>query len=334
MKRNVTRRWITFLLILCILSLSFLSGCAEPTVHYNSYIDSASFAMDVVEQLRESPYKPTLKNYEFWTYSNANIAPNENAAPELSVTVGELQITGEYVGASAEYGLSSYRDRYKGEKYTFAVHPGNGQVVSFGIRGEEEYYKALCALPDLDDPEEDSRRIAQNIAKDYINVSEYRVQRFGKVPHSVDVDGQEQKIIVYTYYFVRYFDDIPSSDYMEISVTSKGTLHGMYAGDIGTLKGVEFDLAAVDKSINSGIEEELGKHNFRLLGTEAVSRKVRLTLDKQPAVFTLVRVSVQDSFGEEQDGYIETVTLFSTDPNKAVATRPLPTYGNDETAVP
>ena len=155
----------------------------------------------------------------------------------------------------------------------------------------------------------------------YRNIDRSKVQ-FDFIVHREERGAYD----VYHYSFQRYINDIPTSDRMEIDITSKGTIEMMLREEIDAFKNLIFDTSAIEESVEKCVHDAWGKCGFTVVGYEMESRDpyICLTIDKQVAVISELRLQLIDPNGNQREAGMNVVTLVSTDSNKVIATRPNP----------
>ena len=311
------KKAIAYLLSL-VLCLSLLSGCGKPTVYYKSYSTSMYADLDVFQQV--SDYYGTFSPYKFW-FASGDELENKNPTQTMSVKIGDLQLVGEYKGlalvAWGKYGddHSYLRDEYRGDGYTFYVRRETGQLVYLSIPATTEMRK----LPNLENPREDTERIARELAAEWSRDLSAYTFTFNRKEERGAYD-------VYHYSFQRYINDIPTADFIEIDITSKGTIDLMMREEIDAFKNLTFDMSAVEESVDKCVHDAWEKCGFSVVSYEMESRYpyVCLTIDKQAAIVSELRLQLIDPNGNEREAGMNVVTLVSTDSNKVIATRPNP----------
>lgn len=316
------KKAIAYLLSL-VLCLSFLSGCGEPQIYYRSYSDHVFANASVLGQMPD--YRKTFSIYQFW-HEIVGDHENKNPQQNLAVKIGDLQLEGEYVGYRLGWNLSYYADEYKGDGYSFQINRETGQVVYLHFaRVTEE----MRTLPVIANPREETERIARKWAGYYVeNLSAYTIEFQDKEEYVYtpkDELKEPFRCDIYHYLFKRYINDIPTNDYIEIGITSKGTLDTIQCGEVDAFKNVTFDMSAVEESMDKYVRDAWSKFGFTVVSYGIRSPQhypyVALTMDKQVAVVVELIVQLKDPNGNECDAGVMMVTLVSTDPNKVIATR-------------
>ena len=174
------------------------------------------------------------------------------------------------------------------------------------------------ALPDLENPRKETERIAKQWAAECSgDIGAYRFQ-----VHSQENRGSYS---VYNYYFQRYINDIPTMDYIEIDITSKGTIDKLVRGELNAFRSTNFDTEKVRESVDQHVRDTWKKLGFTVVSYEyekgITKSRVCLTMDKQVAVVNELRFQLKDPNGDDCTAGMSIITLVSTDPNGVIATR-------------
>lgn len=304
------------------LCLSFLSGCTKADIYCKTYSNLISANADVLQQMPD--YETTFRTHQFW-YDSEKGLKNENAPQEVSIQVGDLHFVGHYQGVYPYSTNLSYRpDMYTGNGCSFHIHPDNGQLVYFSGNLPDD---TLRALPDLENPEVACIRMAKELAATYVDdLSAYTLESSGKGTLSSGVGENALRYDIYSCFYRRYISDIPTMDYISVSITSKGTIDQINRGEVDAFKNISLDMAAVEESMNNFVQDAWQQYGFTIIKnvTAPQSTYIRLTREKQPAVFVKLRFRLKDPTGVEQTAEIETVTLFSADPDGVNLASPNP----------
>ncbi len=110
-------------------------------------------------------------------------------------------------------------------------------------------------MKDLTDPHKEAMEIAKKYASKYIDISEYSLE---ESTYSISklIDGEEVKIPLYTFRFIKYVDTYPTSDKVSVHITSKGTLRTINVNNIGAFDNV--DLSNLDsRELENNIDKKI-----------------------------------------------------------------------------
>jgi len=172
--------------------------------------------------------------YDLWSSENQTRHENKSAAKELTITINGQTLTGKYKHSLVRKPNNYVSDFYETDDgYRFTVNANTGELVNcWLITAKEE--------KDLDLPvksEEELRTIAENIAKQYINVNEYTV----KLEIKEYAPDSNHLFDIYNFTFQRYINNIKTTDYVIISVSDKGILRQFSSLMLGKMAKVSLD---------------------------------------------------------------------------------------------
>jgi len=224
--------------------------------------------------------------------------------PAKSCTFQGKTYIGEYCKSIQNKGNSYVTDYYEApSSIKFGFKEGTDEFVSISLL-TKEVYETWSALEDVEDPEETASKIATEIAQEFINISEYS-QEITKRP-SFDVGFDVYQVI-----FERIVNGYHSSDYIFVTVTSKGTLASVVIGDINAFKdiNIEFDPLEIENSLNEKIVNSYKERGFNIETTTIRKQCIVLTDNGDICMYSEVEVAgTQEGSTEKYESLIALIT--------------------------
>ena len=143
---------------------------------------------------------------------------------------------------------------------------GTGNDITISVDSIDQTFRSFhkgrltyeFLMKDLTDPHKEAMEIAKKYASKYIDISEYSLEENKPYSYSDLMDGEEVKIPLYTFRFIKYVDTYPTADEVYVQITSKGTLRTIHVDNIGAFDNVDLsnlDSREVENSIDKKIRE-------------------------------------------------------------------------------
>lgn len=227
------------LLLIAVLLVSVLCGCIQKKYEPYTVLEAGSEEMKAV-----------------YTYANEE---DYTASEQMTVKVNGKEYTGAFDDKYA--GGNDVMLAYEGEDCRFTVSAISGELLHFSRRGLPEATNEISS--------KEARRIADAIADDYINISDYQVTCI-----------EQYNRFIYT----RFISGYRTSEELEISLREDGELESIELYDVGAFKRVEsvnIDqdklYEALDRKLNAlaerdapedGTDIEITKWSMRLIPLE------------------------------------------------------------------
>ena len=297
------KRLLTYCILL-VLSACF-AGCSDtdPVVTEAKKYDKYTCLVTDISLGEVSV--PIELTYDTSYYQSAT-APKSKA-----VTVQNKRYSGTY--KESQFLRKSFYafDRYKmADGSEFCIRSDNGKL-DFITFATKDYYKTAPLLPDVDNPEAESLRIAKSSASEFINLDDYEIIPDEPTKLTETIDGIEYILTTYRYNFMRKIDGIDTADKLRISVDSKGSLVAISISRIGEFeKYLDYDVP-LDKC-NEIVEQKVkGLYNDKYL--EHVIRDMTLVLTdaNQLALLldVLITLNYVDPTGADSQSAIEVMVI-------------------------
>lgn len=189
-------------------------------------------------------------NGEVWPdiWKEINGYFDETVPREATVTVNGNHYTGIY-SKTVRGGLSTpdTRHYYNGDGFHFSLRDGNGKCDYFD---QDALKTELCTFD-----AKEGRKRADAFAEDYLSLQEYEV-----------TEGVNTFTHTHSYTYIRYIEDIATSDQFTVRLNCDGSFEGFICMDLGAfqnVKHVEIDEEKIKAAIN-----KLAKNNCEEIGRE------------------------------------------------------------------
>ena len=192
--------------LLALITLFTVIGCSSST-------DVVALSL---EQKIDSPFGPKI-DAEYDESSDEFLKLYENSEPQsqIQITFEGKTYTGTYNDSYSDLTFNSMADEYltEDEDVSFSVRRDNGDLM------EVKFYN-----PDRGEGDktfEECEKIAENIAKKYIDVSEYELT----ADDDADLgDDEGVKYKIYNYCYTRMIDGEETSDLLNIVIGGSGEI--------------------------------------------------------------------------------------------------------------
>lgn len=210
---------------------------------YGSYIyDSSNNGMSVIDL-----------NIDFWL-GGSNIKEN---MPDKSCEFAGVTYTGKYINTECVKTFSYFQDNYRCDNgYEFSLNSDTGELVKISLTNKE-FFETEYLREDIENPYESALIQAQNIADDFVdNLDDYEVQVTTRT-YQKEIDGKSYEFDYYKIIYVKMIAGFESSDYVGITISSKGSVLAAVVGDIGAFDSLEAEISEdkIEKSINTKIQD-------------------------------------------------------------------------------
>lgn len=206
-------------------------------------------------------------------------------------------------------------DMYVDDNYIeFGLRSDTGELVYINL-ANADFYDTQPYLPDVANPEETAISLATEIASGFVdNIEDYT--QISEQPHTSykEREGKTYQITYYVLKFVKKVNGYLSSDYIAVTVTSKGTPKSITVGDIGAFDGTSltFDATAVEQSVSDKIASIYKESSLNVKETDVYQQKIVLTPDGDICMYSTMIVSgVDDTIDEEQRAGVVILTTLA-----------------------
>ncbi|MGI6758318.1 MAG: hypothetical protein ACOX40_00770 [Bacilli bacterium] len=226
----------------------------------------------------------------------------------------------------AEKELTFYGNVYKGvysksiikkwESYTTNMYyDGNG--VKLGVKDNTDQLVLLNLMnsnffetepfkKDVENSEEYALVLAKEIAESYINIEEYELLIDEPETREKIKDEEKYYITYYTFTFAKKINNIYTSDFLSVKITSKGNLASLYVGDIGVFNEIgkkDFSIAEINKMNESKILNVYKSKSYDVIDQNIDYQRLVVTPEGCMAMYTATDVLVK---ANKEDNIIET----------------------------
>ena len=242
-------------------SLLLLFGCSEKKDAESQY---EPFIIDVVNDVTNIKPELTMWNQEYFE--------REDVDKEKEVSFDDRTYKGKYTKSIIRKGESYTTDIYtddKGVKIGFKEN--TDKLVLLNLMNNEFFDKEPFK-DDIKNAEQSALSLAKNIASKYVNVNEYEILQEEPVTREKNKDEMKYYITYYTFTFVKKVNDVYSSDYLSVKITSKGNLASLYIGDLNVFdneKKIDFSVEDINK-----VNSEKILDTYKSLGHEVLEQSI------------------------------------------------------------
>lgn len=286
MKNYKRIKIIGYFVILFVLSLN--SCGANKTLPYESFVSDIS--NDGVAEL-------TVER-EVWgqaPYQKNNMA-------NQTVVINGVRYNGvyqeSYVGQRMSYETDKYKDEEKNMTFSLRVDTGEICGISFMNRN---FFDTEPYLEDVDDPKETANAVAEKVAKQYLTDFD-SYTRIEEEPYLTqeEKNGYTYSLAYYRVNYVRKIDDYYTSDFIRITVTSKGNIATIIMGDISVFSDIklEVDDTKLSESIQKKVEEIYSTSELKLVAYEMKQQCIAKTPNGEVVVQSLITVTLKNDVEE------------------------------------
>lgn len=237
MKNN---RFVILLIAIGMFS-SLICGCSNlENKGENNIVDEYNFVALEVGSFDSSDGGQHVSEYPIWAPENLNYHQDSSAPKECTVEFNGIRYTGTYEATAVFMPNMFLQHKYIGDDAWFDINATTGELCFF-MSLNKKAEKATIS-------EDDCRKIADDIADDYIDLNEY------KVSSKVSVIDENMSCF-FEYY--REINGYKTSDYMTVSVDGNGKIMGICIYMLGSFGDVE-NIKSYDDEVQEAIREKLG----------------------------------------------------------------------------
>ena len=212
---------LTAILLLCIAALFSFSGCqGSNSDGYSAYYIDGSDSVSLHEQQNE--FAP-------WSTEKLNYFNDSTAVATKTVSFEGKNYSGEYYSSYVTVPNLFTSHKYLGNNCTFDINAQTGKITAFNL------FSDITETFTID--EKQGRDIADNYAKDYINLENYTV-------NVTKNDTNNNCFYVFEYY--REINGYKTNDLMTVCVDGKGEVVSFSCSMLGAFNNAR--TATIDKS--------------------------------------------------------------------------------------
>lgn len=275
---------ILVLIMLLICSL-VLFGCSEEKNDEPKY---ESFVIDVVND--KSNVKPEL------TIWDQQYFEKDGVDKEKKVSFDDTIYTGKYNKSIVRKGESYSTDIYANDKgIKFGFKENSNQLVLLNLMNNE-FFETEPFRDDIKDSDKNALDLAKKIAKKYINISQYEILLEEPVTREKSKDEITYYITYYTFTFVKKVNDVYSSDYLSVKITSKGNLASLYIGDLNAFDNLEkvgFSIEDINKVNSEKILDTYNKLGHEILEQNVSYQRLVITPEGNLALYSGIDIKLK-----------------------------------------
>jgi len=180
-----------------------------------------------------------VSEYPIWAPENLNYHQDSSAPKECTVEFNGIRYTGTYEATAVFMPNTFIQHKYIGDDAWFDINATTGELCNF-MSLHKKAGKATIN-------EADCRKIADDIADDYIDLNEY------KVSSKVSVIDENMSCF-FEYY--REINGYKTSDYMTVSVDGNGKIMGICIYMLGAFDDME-NIESYDDSAQKALRNKL-----------------------------------------------------------------------------
>lgn len=165
-----------------------------------------------------------ISEYPLWSLRNVNGYDDPSADRTCTVLFNGTAYVGEYTGTRINCPNTFAEHRYWCQDAVFKINAETGKLTMFHIHYPEEKNTIISV--------EKCREIADQFAKNYIDLDEYTVEIVDVIPQNEDEPS------MYHFYYYRVVSGYRTHDRIEISVDKYGDLRGIWVAMLDSFKDV------------------------------------------------------------------------------------------------
>lgn len=242
------KRMIAFFAI-CLL---FLTACAKASPETSADKPSQSaYNSYVVDMANDGVITEVEKD---WWLGYSTVQDVDERTKIVEVNGKEHTVT--YFTSSSEKYSHVPLNCFHNDEITIEFSSLDGSIRSVYYHNliDDDYHMK----DDMENPYETAYEMAEQIASQYISISDYAL-----IENQWEYTIQGiRRCAVYYFQFLKYAGEYETTDYLTISITSKGDISRLCIRDIGrydTIQPTQIDNSAVDASVAAKLHELFGK---------------------------------------------------------------------------
>lgn len=277
---------------LVVLMVIAFSGCSN--IHANPLAVADTYITDVAND--------GILSAELTSIWNIHDEINENAPAQCSVVFEGIEYHGEYQRSVDRDNLPYATDYYlTSDGFDIMLNGDTGEFRGIAFMGRD-YFETVMLMDDIPDSEDYALETAKRIAAKYINIQDYEIE-LEPDEYTQQINGQEYSMTFYPIHFVKRIGDLPTSDFVYISISSKGDIVTCQLGDIGKfddLRNNDIPFADIEDALRTKVQNMYGKHEkYTFISYQTKNQKLRITPDGDYCVVTEIVIDLRDQAGIE-----------------------------------
>lgn len=284
MKNNIFK-----LILLMGISL-LLTGCSEDK---NAPLYE-SFVIDVAFDSTNIPSELTLWDQQYFE--------KDDVDKEKQVLFDDTIYIGKYNKSIIRKCESYSTDIYITDNgIKFGVKENSNQLVLLNLMNTE-FFNTEPFKDDIKDSEKIALDFAKEIASKYIDISQYEILQEEPVTREKNKDESTYYITYYTFNFAKKVNDVYSSDYLGVKITSKGNLASLYIGDLNVFDNIgkiDFSLDDINKVNYEKVLETYKYNNYEVIEQNINNQRLVITPDGNLALYSIIDVKLKLSEDEK-----------------------------------
>lgn len=184
------------------------------------------------------------------------------------------------------------------------------QMVLLNLMNKN-FYETEPFKEDVPNSDQYALQLAKEIAKDYININEYELIIGEPKLRDKVKDNQIYYITYYGFTFFRKINDIHTSDYLTIGITSKGNLASILIGDLGAFNNKElpnFSITDINTKVHGKVEKIYKKLGYEVLDKKISYQRLAVTPEGKIGIYTVVHVDLRTN---KDNNFRSAIALFT-----------------------
>ena len=272
------------------LSLLLLVGCSSTS-------NERTFIIDVVND--ETKLTPELT---FWSQKYFE---NDTVSKEKEIVFENVSYKCLYNKSQIRKWQSYITDLYSDKNgFTFGFKNNTNELVLLNLMNNE-FFETEPYKENLDNAGTFAMEYAKKLAKNYINVIDYELIIEEPKTDFFNKENVEYSITYYTFTFAKKINNVYSSDFLSVKITSKGNLASLYIGDIGAFNNLNrdnFSMNEINSLITEKIQNVYKSKNYEVLENKIDYQRIVLTPEGEFAIYTAVNVLLNSSDNKLNSG--------------------------------
>lgn len=229
---------------------------------------------------------------------------------DKTIVFDSIEYTGVYKKSVTNRMNSYVTDEYKSKDgVEFEIRSDTNELVGIFFRSSKDFRLTEISKPEKELTYEMLIATATSIASRCVDdISDYSLIVGEVETYFYTVMGTEHEMLCYPITYVRKINGYPTSDYITIRITDKGSLASIICGDIYAFKNVSvnFDETAVTKSISDKLDSIYEEYQVKSFSFN--DQRIVCTPNKEIGILSDISVKLYN----DSDGELDTIVVLLT----------------------
>lgn len=164
-----------------------------------------------------------------------------------SITIADINISGLYYQSYTDHYFPNGIDIYKSDdSIYFSLDPHTSDIKTIDCLDSEQFFMNELKFDDIDTANDSMRKIADTYAQELISIDNYSV-KVSEYTHRETLNGKTNNFLLHKFVYTKYLSNIPTTDTLTITLSSKGHLVKLEAFDIDKFECISADDIVLEK---------------------------------------------------------------------------------------